>query len=96
MTKEQEEAVRQILAFYGKDEQARVCAEECAELISALSKYHRGRCDEDAVVEEIADVQIMCAQMAECFGYEKVRYAIAYKLARQLKRIERLNKRQRQ
>ena len=81
----------QIADYYGKEPQMGVAQEECAELIQAISKVRRkGETVEtlDNLVEEIADVSIMCAQLEELFG---VRASVAWhmhqKLDRQLERI---------
>ena len=86
------EKIRAIARHYGKEPQMGVTQEECAELIQAISKVRRkGETVEtlDNLVEEIADVSIMCAQLEELFG---VRASIAWrmhqKLERQLERIE--------
>ena len=85
------EKIRAIARHYGKEPQMGVAQEECAELIQAISKIRRkGETGEtlDNLVEEIADVSIMCAQLEELFG---VRASIAWrmhqKLERQLERI---------
>ena len=85
------EKIRAIARHYGKEPQMGVAQEECAELIQAISKIRRkGETGEtlDNLVEEIADVSIMCAQLEELFG---VRASIAWrmhqKLDRQLERI---------
>ena len=85
------EKIRAIARHYGKEPQMGVAQEECAELIQAISKIRRkGETVEtlDNLVEEIADVSIMCAQLEELFG---VRASIAWrmhqKLDRQLERI---------
>ena len=85
------EKIRTIARHYGKEPQMGVAQEECAELIQAISKIRRkGETVEtlDNLVEEIADVSIMCAQLEELFG---VRASIAWrmhqKLERQLERI---------
>ena len=85
------EKIRAIARHYGKEPQMGVAQEECAELIQAISKIRRkGETVEtlDNLVEEIADVSIMCAQLEELFG---VRASIAWrmhqKLERQLERI---------
>lgn len=82
------ETIKTILATYGVDKQQMQCIEECAELIQAINKYQRGCCDSHAVVEEIADVMIMCEQMALCFGYDAVGQAIKDKQERQKRRIK--------
>jgi NTP pyrophosphatase (non-canonical NTP hydrolase) len=46
---------------YGEKAQEGVAQEECAELIQAISKKHRGR--EHNIPEEIADVEIMLEQL---------------------------------
>ena len=86
------EKIRAIARHYGKEPQMGVAQEECAELIQAISKVRRkGETVEtlDNLVEEIADVSIMCAQLEELFG---VRASVAWhmhqKLDRQLERIE--------
>ena len=85
------EKIRAIARHYGKEPQMGVTQEECAELIQAVSKVRRkGETVEtlDNLVEEIADVSIMCAQLEELFG---VRASVAWhmhqKLDRQLERI---------
>lgn len=71
------------LEIYGVDNQIIKLAEECGELLSAVSKRRSGRCDVDAVAEEIADVLIMLDQMQTAFECEEVvsKY-IRYKLDR--------------
>ena len=85
------EKIRAIARHYGKEPQMGVTQEECAELIQAISKVRRkGETVEtlNNLVEEIADVSIMCAQLEELFG---VRASVAWhmhqKLDRQLERI---------
>lgn len=46
---------------FGADEQENLAIEECSELIQAISHKHRGR--EHNIPEEIADVEIMLAQL---------------------------------
>lgn len=71
-TKVYEHAIR----IFGKDNQMRIAQEECAELIQALSKYHRyGKSKQYAdaalanVKEEMVDVQIMLDQLQMIFGF---------------------------
>lgn len=85
------EKIRAIARHYGKEPQMGVAQEECAELIQAISKIRRkGETVEtlDNLVEEIADVSIMCAQLEELFGVRaSVAWRMHQKLDRQLKRI---------
>ena len=86
------EKIRAIARHYGKEPQIGVAQEECAELIQALSKIRRKGETVKALnnlIEEIADVNIMCAQLEELFGVRaSVAWRIHQKLDRQLKRIE--------
>lgn len=49
------------IARYGAEVQEGVAQEECAELIQAISKKHRGK--PHNIAEEIADVEIMLEQL---------------------------------
>ena len=82
MNKTEKAVFDHALSHYGKDEQMRIAQEECAELISALSKYHRVETFQaydkrklqraiNHVAEEIADVQIMLDQLQLMFGFTK-------------------------
>lgn len=88
------EKIRAIARHYGKEPQMGVAQEECAELIQAISKIRRkGETVEtlDNLVEEIADVNIMCAQLEELFG---VRASVAWHMHKKLdRRLERIVKR---
>lgn len=48
---------------FGWIQQLDMVVEECAELILALQHFIRNKASADDVVNEIADVEIMCAQM---------------------------------
>jgi len=100
MTPEQKCKCRQIYSYYGRDSQLRQLAEECAELIQAVTKlsraYERGD-DVDcfkaevSLREEVADVTIMLSQLREgCMLFENktgMSALISRKLDRQLERI---------
>lgn len=87
-----DERLKQIADHYGLDEQLNMLQEECAELIQAASKYKRRKLIDDYqhIVEEIADVEIMIAQVkyllkmpnyhVDCVKEEKIK--------RQLERIQ--------
>ena len=85
------EKIRAIARHYGKEPQMGVAQEECAELIQALSKIRRkGETAKTRanLIEEIADVNIMCAQLEELFG---VRASVAWRMHQKLKRqLERI------
>jgi NTP pyrophosphatase (non-canonical NTP hydrolase) len=72
MAKTSYSVFQKAIKLYGKDEQMRMAQEECAELIQAVNKIHRAENNSnvkeygkacDNIIEEIADVEIMCAQL---------------------------------
>lgn len=79
-----------ILA-YGTESQIDMLHEEVGELLSAINKYKRGRCPAEDVITEIADVEIMCGQMAMIFGPDKVMAEKEKKLIRLQERIDKHN-----
>ncbi len=85
-----------VVAFYGSDAQAMVHAEECAELIQAISKMRRakdaGKDDSEArynLVEEMADMLICLSQMQAMYDIpdQAIQDMIYRKCARQEARI---------
>lgn len=96
MTDWQKKKVREIAAHYGIEVQSGKAVEECAELIVATEHMKKKRWlpqDEVAVLEnlagEIADVRIMCEQLAYLYGIgEVVKEKIDFKISRQLARME--------
>ena len=73
---------------WGKDAQRKQCIEECSELITAILHRERNKCDDEAVVTEIADVAIMCEQMKIIYGAQRVENEIRRKIDRIEKRLE--------
>lgn len=64
-----EQIMQAAVEKYGKENQMRMLQEECGELIVATSHYIRKReYAEDEVVEELADVLIMCEQIKFALG----------------------------
>ena len=55
------EVNKAAIEYYGEEVQENQCIEECAELIQAINKKHRGR--EHNIPEEIADVEICLEQL---------------------------------
>jgi len=64
--------LEKAIKTYGAESQVNMAIEECAELINALEKYRRGRIGGLEVITEIADVQIMCAQLEIIFGSAEI------------------------
>jgi NTP pyrophosphatase (non-canonical NTP hydrolase) len=94
--------IRYIANHYGYESQSRQCIEELAELIQAINKFSRigeniaktGKAKElleaeNHVAEEIADVEIMIAQLQELLGIddERVMGIVDMKLDREIMRI---------
>ena len=74
--------------IYGTEAQIWMMIEEMSELGNALAKYQRGRVTKEDVCEEIADVEIMCYQMAAIFGAENVTEILQAKMERLKRRLE--------
>lgn len=70
--KEFDEIIKRAIDTFGKDAQIQMLFEEMAELQNALCKLARNRGTADQVCEEIADVMIMCLQMAHIYGTKRV------------------------
>ena len=87
-----EEKVKYIVKHYGHD-QANKAVEELIELAEVLVKYYnKDRVDMDALYEELADVEIMLAQVKILFGIdqEELREMVNRKLNRTISRIKKL------
>lgn len=76
------------ITTYGWRAQTRQAVEELGELIVAIAKFRRGSVDSAAVIDEIADVQIMAMQLSMIFGEEDVKARIEYKLNRLDERLK--------
>jgi len=70
------------LQKWGEAAQYDQAVEECAELITILMHLRRGRTDETAVAEELADVYLMIGQLVYMIGEARVAAAVERKLAR--------------
>ena len=98
------ESIRKIADFYGFAEQSRQLAEECAELIVAVNKYHRQikkplnkpgdyldlQSCIDNITEELSDTIIMINQIKHLLNIsdKNIDKIIEQKLNRQLERID--------
>ena len=77
----------QAVKFFGNSSQLMIAQEECGELVAAISQYIRGRKDVYALVEEIADVEIMCMQLRHMVGSNIVDAEKNKKLVRLAERL---------
>lgn len=85
--KEFDEIIHRVIQTYGKEAQIQMLFEEMAELQNAICKLSRGRGTVGDVCEEIADVMIMCFQMAQIFGAQAVEQMAQYKMRRLKNRL---------
>lgn len=73
---------QKALEHLGIHNQQMKAIEEMAELTNALMRLRDGRCAEQDVITEIADVTIMMQQLALFFGQAQVDSEIRYKMYR--------------
>ncbi len=73
---------------WGEDAQYDQAVEECAELITALKHFRRGKVDQQAVIDEIADVTLMLGQLTWMFGTELVEASVQKKLKKLSRLLE--------
>lgn len=87
-----EQKIQYIADHYGYESQSRQLIEELSELIQAVCKHNRafGGKEKDAIIEEIADVEIMILQIEYILGVSamKLDNMIESKLDRQIERIK--------
>ena len=90
--------LRSFVKHYGYIKQMEVAVEECSELIKAIMKYMRNDAHMSpknistghitAIIEEIADVEIMLEQLKIIFDCEdEVEDEVTYKITRQVERM---------
>jgi len=74
---------------WGQPAQMLVAVEEMAELTKEIVKnLNRGKENEEEIIEELSDVIIMCLQLTEIYGGQKVEDMINKKLERFKARID--------
>lgn len=89
-----EEIYFKAIVEWGAKFQMDMAVEECSELIKALMKYRRPDLQEDReelvdnVIEEIADVEIICEVLGLLFDREKIDKVKRFKIDRLKKRID--------
>lgn len=85
-----DEKLEKIFTHYGFDHQIFKLFEELGELTVELGRYCTGLGDRLRIAEEIGDVVILLQQMIIHFEIaDEVESDIAFKVSRQLERIER-------
>lgn len=72
---------------YGIENQLWMVTEECGELLNAIGKMRRERVTREDVITELADVTIMCEQIAQYMGYDDYTKEMERKLERLKERL---------
>jgi len=73
---------RAALEKWGEKAQYEQMVEECAEMITALKHFERGKIERSDIIAELADVTLMVGQLTWMFGAEEVAAAIDTKLVK--------------
>ena len=73
---------RATLEKWGEKAQYEQMVEECAELITALKHFERGKIERSGIIAELADVTLMVGQLTWMFGADEVATAIDSKLVK--------------
>ena len=95
---EQRSTLELAIEIYGVNNQVDMCLEEMSELTKALLKYRRfsdalniSKERKDGllanIIEEIADVIVMCEQMAMVHGEDYVKAMLNHKIERLAERL---------
>lgn len=69
-SKKEWEILSAAIAVWGKDAQAKMLLEEMAELQKEVCKAWRGKDNSVEIAEEVADVEVMLAQIKMIFGID--------------------------
>ena len=82
---EKEERIKlylKAIRLWGVEAQRNTAFEEIGELTTALARDRRGRATREEIITELADVTIMCEQMAVILGYDDYEKELDRKLVR--------------
>ena len=75
------------LTKWGIENQLWMVVEECGELLNAIGKMRRERVTREEIITELADVTIMCEQIAQYVGYNDYTKEMDRKLERLKERL---------
>ena len=88
-TPSEQDILAAAISKWGEQAQVMMVFEEMSELQKELCKNWRGKDNAEEIADEVADVEIMLAQLKMIFGIENVvAQRHAYKVARLAKRLE--------
>lgn len=82
------ELYERALHDWGIIPQTMMVMEETGEMLNAIAKFDRGRCNTKDVVTELADVWIIMEQMATFFGWDAFQEEKERKLQRLKERLD--------
>lgn len=86
---EEQEIYKKAVDLWGESSQCMMVIEECAELISVICKFFRGRVTNVDIIDEAVDVQLMLNQLHNILNNnEKWNEQMKYKLDRLEARIK--------
>lgn len=74
------EIYRKTIKTWGEEAQYDQMVEECAELITALKHFKRGKIEKQDVINELADVTLMIGQLTWMVGEKNVHAAVEQKI----------------
>jgi len=80
--KERIELYNKAIDTWGVEAQRTMAFEETGELITALAQDRRGRVTKEEIITELADVTIMCEQLATILGYDDYEKELDRKLVK--------------
>jgi NTP pyrophosphatase (non-canonical NTP hydrolase) len=94
-TEEIRKLYARCVSLWGIHAQEDMVKEECAELITAISHFQRGRVDQEKVLGEIIDVLFTVGELVYIHGFEQheMKHAMDYKISRTIERAEKSEKR---
>jgi NTP pyrophosphatase (non-canonical NTP hydrolase) len=79
---ERKKLYKKAIDTWGIEAQRNMAFEELGELNTALARDRRGRVTKEEIITELADVTIMCEQLAFFLGYEDYEKEMDNKLER--------------
>lgn len=88
---ERKKLYERAIASWGINAQVDMVFEECGELVAVLAKDRRGRVSKEEILTELADVTIMCEQLATVLGYDDFETEKERKLERLGQRLDKYN-----
>lgn len=87
----------EAIKTWGNEAQIDMAIEECSELIKALCKLKRAKskeqiekCEGD-IIDEVADVELMCQQLSMMFSREAIEARKVVKIIRLKSRLKQFN-----